>query len=87
MVGGFNETQVGCSAVMTAKDIAENAQWEDPQLCGKIKGIEIIPKFSATPGKIWRGSVPLGYDNDLVSQHHFGMYGAELDRLREQGII
>ena len=96
VVAVFNEAQVGCSAVMTTKDIAEDphyearevhAQWEDLQLGGKIKGIGIIPKFSATPGKIWRGAVPLGHDNDLVYQHHFGMDGAELDRLREQGII
>ena len=47
----------------------------------------MIPKFSETPGKIWRGSVPLGHDNDLVYQRHLGLEDAELDRLREQGVI
>ena len=92
----FNEAQVGCSAVMTTKDMAENphyqarevhAEWEDLQLGRKIKGIGIIPKFSETPGKIWRGSVPLGHDNDLVYKHYLGLDDAAMNRLREQGII
>jgi len=92
----MNTAQIGCSAVMTTKDIAEDphyqareihTEWDDLQLGRKIKGTGIIPKFSETPGKIWRGSVPLGHDNDLVYRHHLGMSDADLDRLREQGII
>jgi len=52
-----------------------------------VKGIGIVPKFSVTPGKIWRGSTPLGYDNDAVYRHFLGMEDAELERLREGGII
>ena len=92
----MNAAQIGCSAVMTTKDIAEDphyqareihTEWDDLQLGRKVKGTGIIPKFSETPGKIWRGSVPLGHDNDLVYRHHLGMSDADLDRLREQGII
>ena len=92
----MNTAQIGCSAVMTTKDIAEDphyqareihTEWDDLQLGRKVKGTGIIPKFSETPGKIWRGSVPLGHDNDLVYRHHLGMSDADLDRLREQGII
>lgn len=90
----LNDAQVGCSAVMTPKDIAEDphyqarevhAEWEDLQLGRKVKGIGIVPKFSATPGKIWRGSAPLGYDNDSVYRHFLGM--EELEQLRVRGII
>ena len=92
----MNAAQVGCSAVMTPKDIAEDphyqarevhSEWEDLQLGRKIKGIGIVPKFSETPGKIWRGSTALGHDSDLVYQHYLGLEQAELDQLRERGII
>ena len=96
VVEAMNAAQVGCSAVMTPKDIAEDphykarqvhTEWEDLQLGKTIKGIGIVPKFSETPGKIWRGSTPLGHDNDLIYQHYLGLDKPELDRLREQGII
>jgi crotonobetainyl-CoA:carnitine CoA-transferase CaiB-like acyl-CoA transferase len=92
----MNAAQSGCSAVMTAKDNAEDphyqarevhAEWEDLQLGRTVKGIGIIPKFSETPGKIWRGSTPLGHDNDLVYRHYLGMEDAELERLQDKGVI
>ena len=92
----LNDAQVGCSAVMTPKDIAEDphyqarevhAEWEDLQLGRTVKGIGIVPKFSETPGKIWRGSTPLGYDNEAVYRRYLGMEDAELEQLRERGII
>ena len=92
----MNTAQVGCSAVMTPKDAAEDphyqareihTEWEDLQLERKIKGIGIVPKFSETPGKIWRGSAPLGHDNDLVYKHYLGLDDTELNRLQEQGTI
>ena len=57
------------------------------QLGRKVKGIGIIPKFSETPGKIWRGSTPLGHDNDSVYKLFLGMEDVELEQLRERGII
>ncbi len=92
----MNAAQVGCSAVMTPKDIAEDphyqarevhTEWEDLQLGRKVKGIGIIPKFSETPGKIWRGSAALGYDNELVYNHYLGLNPSELAQLRDQGVI
>ena len=92
----LNEAQVGCSAVMTPKDIAEDphyeareihTEWDDLQLGRRIKGIGVVPKFSKTPGKIWRGSAPLGHDNDTVYRHFLGLEVEDLERLRERGII
>jgi len=92
----LNAAQVGCSAVMTPQDIAEDphyrarevhTEWEDLQLGRTVKGIGIVPKFSETPGKIWRRSAPLGYDNDSVYRHLLGMEDAELEQLRKRGII
>ena len=96
VVAILNAAQVGCSAVMTPKDMADDphyqarqmhTEWDDLQLGRKVKGIGIVPKFSETPGKIWRGSVPLGYDNEAVYKHFLGMEDAELAQLRERGII
>lgn len=96
VVETMNAAQIGCSAVMTTKDIAEDphyqarqvhTEWEDMQLGRKVKGTGVIPKFSESPGKIWRGSVPLGHDNDLVYRRYLGLDDGELQKLRERGII
>ncbi len=31
-----------------------------------MKGVGPVPRFSETPGKIWRGPAPVGYDNEMV---------------------
>jgi crotonobetainyl-CoA:carnitine CoA-transferase CaiB-like acyl-CoA transferase len=96
VVDAMNAAQVACGPIMTAKDMAENphyqmrnvhTEWEDVQLGRKVKGTGIIPKFSLTPGKVWRGSVPVGYDNEQVYNHFLGLAPWELVELREQGII
>ena len=38
-----------------------------------MKGIGVVPKFSLTPGKIVRGSVPVGHDNDRVYREMLGL--------------
>ena len=96
VVEALNAAQVGCSAVMTPQDMAEDphyqarevhTEWEDLQLGRTVKGIGIVPKFSETPGKIWRGSTPLGYDNEAVYRRFLGLEDAELEELRKRGII
>ncbi len=91
----LNEAQVPCAAIMTSKDIAEDphykaremhVEWDDVQV-GRVKGIGIVPKFSKTPGKIWRGSVPVGHDNDRVYGEMLGVSGSELAALKRDGII
>jgi len=92
----MNAAQVACSPIKSAKDMAEDPhyqarnvhiEWEDEQLGRKVKGVGVTPKFSQTPGQIWRGSVPLGHDNELVYSHFLGLDATRLDRLREQGVI
>ena len=92
----MNASQVACCPVMSAKDMDENPhyqardmhiEWEDEQLGRKVKGVGFTPKFSETPGKVWRGSVALGHDNDQVYHHYLGLEPEDLDMLREQGII
>ena len=86
---------MACCPILSSRDTAEDphyrarnvhVEWEDEQV-GKVKGVGVVPKFSATPGKIWRGSVPIGHDNELVYGKLAGLDGASLARLREQRVI
>ena len=92
----MNAARVACCSIMTPKDMAEDPhfqmrnthiEWEDVQLGRKVKGTGISPNFSLTPGKVWRGSVPLGYDNDMVYERVLGLEPPEIAQLREGGVI
>ena len=96
VVDAMNAARVGCSAIMTPQDMAEDPhyrmrdmhiEWDDFNVGRKVKGVGITPKMSLTPGQIWRGSVPMGYDNDKVLGDLLGLDSAEIESLREQGII
>ena len=81
---------------MNAREMAENPhyrarevhlEWEDQQLGKTVKGVGIVPKLSRTPGKIWRGSVPVGHDNQLVYGDLLGIAPDALRELAERGVI
>jgi crotonobetainyl-CoA:carnitine CoA-transferase CaiB-like acyl-CoA transferase len=91
----MNRAQVACCPIMTAHDMAEDrhyrargvhVEWEDEQV-GPVKGIGVLPRFSATPGKIWRGSVPVGHDNELVFGTLAGLSATDVAALRSRGIV
>jgi crotonobetainyl-CoA:carnitine CoA-transferase CaiB-like acyl-CoA transferase len=95
VVTAMTAANVPCSPIMTSKDIAEDPQyrargmhveWEDEQV-GKVKGIGVAPKFSLTPGKIVRGSVRIGHDNDRVYREMLGVSADDLESLRRDKII
>ncbi len=96
VVETMNAAQVASCPIMTPRDMAQDPhyemrnmhiEWEDINLGRKVKGVGITPKFSVTPGKVWRGSVPLGYDNETVFTKVLGLSPEELARLQEQGIV
>ena len=96
VVAEMNAARVGCSPIMTPKDMAEDPhykmrnvhiEWEDIQLGKVVKGGGITPKLSVTPGKVWRGSVPIGYDNDTVYGRLLGLEPSEIAQLGESGVI
>lgn len=91
----LNEAQVACSPIMSSRDMAENPQykaramhveWTD-EMVGPVKGIGIVPKFTATPGKVWRGSVGIGHDNQRVYGGLLGLSENEMDSLKRDGVI
>jgi crotonobetainyl-CoA:carnitine CoA-transferase CaiB-like acyl-CoA transferase len=95
VVETLNAAQVACCPIMNSKDMAEDPhykarglhiEWEDVQV-GKVKGTGVTPLFSQTPGKIWRGSVPVGYDNEAVYTHFAGLSREAVAQLKEKGVI
>ncbi len=95
VVEQLNAEQVACCPIMNSKDMAEDphyearnvhVKWEDNQV-GRVKGTGISPSFSATPGKIWRGSVPVGHDNEQIYTHFAGLSREEVAQLKEKGVI
>jgi crotonobetainyl-CoA:carnitine CoA-transferase CaiB-like acyl-CoA transferase len=95
VVEQMNAAQVACCPIMNSKDMAEDPhyqargvhiEWEDGQV-GRVKGTGVFPVFSRTPGKIWRGSVPVGYDNEKVYTHFAGLSASDIATLKEKGVI
>ena len=95
VVDKMAERAVPCSAIMSSKDMADDSQyrarevhveWNDEQV-GRVRGIGVAPKFSLTPGKIVRGSVAVGYDNERVYREMLGIGADEIASLRREKII
>jgi crotonobetainyl-CoA:carnitine CoA-transferase CaiB-like acyl-CoA transferase len=91
----LNDAQVPCSPIMSASDLGEDPhykarqmhiEWEDLQ-AGRVRGIGVVPKFSATPGKVWRGAPGLGHDNQRVYGELLGLSAEELGALAREKII
>jgi crotonobetainyl-CoA:carnitine CoA-transferase CaiB-like acyl-CoA transferase len=95
VVRAFNAVQVPCCPVMSGQEMAEDShyrarqahiEWDDLQV-GPVKGTGVAPRFSLTPGKIWRGSVPVGYDNEVVYRELLGLSDQELRDLRDRQVV
>ena len=89
------EHDIAISRVFDIADIARDphyraremfVEWDDP-VAGRVKGAGIAPKFSATPGGVWRGAPWLGQDNEAVFGGLLGYSPSMIDRLRDDGII
>ncbi len=95
VVDAFANGKVPCAPIMSSKEMAEDPQyrarnmhveWEDEQV-GRVTGIGVAPKFSLTPGKIVRGSVPVGHDNDRVYRQMLGVSADDIEALRRDKVI
>ncbi|HZY69706.1 MAG TPA: CoA transferase [Thermoplasmata archaeon] len=61
-------------------------EWNDP-VAGPVKGAGVAPKFSATPGGVWRGAPTVGQDNRTVL-HELLEYPLErIQELEGSGIL
>ena len=89
------EQDVAISRVYDIADMARDPhyraremflEWDDP-VAGRVKGPGVAPKFSETPGGVWRGAPWLGQDNDRVLRELLHYPATEVDRLRAEGVI
>jgi crotonobetainyl-CoA:carnitine CoA-transferase CaiB-like acyl-CoA transferase len=64
VIDTLNAEGIPCAPILSSRDAAEDAhyrargvhiEWDDDQV-GPLKGTGVAPRFSGTPGKIWRGS-------------------------------
>ena len=89
------ENDVAISRVYDIADMARDPhyraremflEWDDP-VAGRVKGPGVAPKFSETPGGVWRGAPWLGQDNDRVLRELLHYPATEVDRLRAERVI
>jgi L-carnitine CoA-transferase len=62
------------------------AEWTDP-VAGPVRGAGIAPRFSETPGKVWRGAPWLGQDNEAILAGLLGYSPERIARMRAAGVV
>ncbi|MCS7206538.1 MAG: CoA transferase [Dehalococcoidia bacterium] len=91
----LNAQGIPCCRIMNAQDMAEDPHyqargvhitWEDLQV-GPIRGIGVVPHFSKTPGRVWRGTAPTGYDNTTVYGRLLGLSPQDIEALQKEGVV
>ena len=88
-------SQVPCGPVYSIDEIFEDPQYaarenilrvDDPRI-GELAVPNLVPKLSATPGKVnWLGA-ELGAHNDEIYREMLGLDDAELQRLKDAAVI
>ncbi len=86
---------VAIARVYDIADIAHDAhyrargmflEWDDP-VAGRVKGPGVAPKFSETPGGVWRGAPWLGQDNRSVLGDLLGYPESRIESLYRSGVL
>ncbi len=89
------ENDLAISRVYGISDIARDphyrargmfVEWDDP-VAGRVKGAGVAPKFSRTPGGVWRGAPWLGQDNRRLLIDLLGYPPSRVDALARDGVI
>jgi L-carnitine CoA-transferase len=89
------ETDSAITRVQTIEQIAQDPhyaaremflEWEDP-VAGHVKGAGIAPKFSGTPGRVWRGAPWLGQDNAVILGGLLGYSRERTAALEASGVV
>jgi crotonobetainyl-CoA:carnitine CoA-transferase CaiB-like acyl-CoA transferase len=90
----LNAHNIPCSKVMAVSDIARNPhyraremliEWDD-DIGGTIQGTGLVPKFSGTPSRVWRGAPTRGKDTEAVLDW-LGYDESRIAALRKTGVV
>lgn len=87
--------EVSASPIYTIADIYSDEHFAARQAIidapdsdfGSIKMQTVVPRFSETPGQVWRSGPGLGEHNQDVFCNDLGLSPAELDELRARKVI
>jgi crotonobetainyl-CoA:carnitine CoA-transferase CaiB-like acyl-CoA transferase len=84
----LNKAQIGCARIFNTQDQYEDAHYNaremtvvDRQSGVPIRVYGVVPKFSLTPGRIWRGAPSIGDDTDDVLSKMLGLSETEIETL------
>jgi crotonobetainyl-CoA:carnitine CoA-transferase CaiB-like acyl-CoA transferase len=89
------EHDVAITRIMNIEDIARDPhylargmflEWDDP-VAGHVKGAGVAPRFSQTPGGVWRGAPWLGQDNDRILSEILHYSPDRIRALEREGIV
>ncbi|WP_028125838.1 CaiB/BaiF CoA transferase family protein [Eremococcus coleocola] len=92
----LNAKKVPASKVNTAEDAYKSEHFQSrgdfikyvDQTSGQeVEAFGIVPKFSATPGDVWRGAPTMGQDTETILKELLNYDDAKISSLREQGYI
>jgi len=90
----FMAVEVPCSIIYNVAMAAENShfkarevftEWEDPQY-GRVKGVNVFPRYKNERAKIWRGAPLYGQDNDDILRE-FGYTNENIEELYQKGVL
>jgi len=92
----FSKWRVPCSRVSTPEDIIKDNHWlqrkdiieVDEMTTGKkIKQMGVVPKFSKTPGRVWRGIPRTGEDTVRILKELLEFSDEKIVELKKKGVI
>ncbi len=86
---------VPAGLVMSAREIAEDPQFAARDMMVRVPGeqggtvgmLGVVPRLSATPGRIFSAGGAVGRDTSNILQHVLGRSLPEIDRLKAEGVI
>jgi succinyl-CoA:(S)-malate CoA-transferase subunit B len=95
LMAACERSQVPCGPVYSIDEIFDDPQYEargnilrmNDKRIGELAVPNLVPRLTETPGKVnWLG-MELGAHNAEIYQDRLGLTAADLDRLREAGVI
>lgn len=92
----LNSHRVGAGVCWDCEDVFQQEHWnkrncwvkyEDQTLEKEVTAFTVIPRFSETPGQIWRGAPRLGQDTEVILKQLLEYSDAEYEALKGKGVI
>ena len=88
--------KIGAAVVRDARDVYEQEHWRkrgdwitytDQTLNKEIEAFGFVPKFSETPGQVWRGAPALGQDTERILRQLLDYSEEEIAAFKGRGVI